>query len=125
MFMSGGPGAVGEQPGIDSGGSEPLSPAIVGGGLVQQIGIAADMEPAVTRQLAIELPFAPAGITERDEPVAPPRPLRNRPERVHRARKRPPPPDIDRVLTPPVARIDHEAAPRVDPAAEMDPCIGP
>ena len=84
--------------------------------------------PAVFAQFAFQLALAPAGIAERKEPVRRPLPggdraqhiggKRQRPQRAGRTRH------VDRALSAPVRRMQHEAALRFDRAADVDRRVG-
>src|SRR3546814_2690441 len=65
-------------------------------GRVDQVDVACGREPAVARHLLLELPLAPPGITERDDPVPQPGGAGDRAQDVDGARQRPAPRDIDR-----------------------------
>ena len=81
-------------------------------------------EPAVPGHFLVELALAPAGITERGDPVRGPAPFRDRAEHVdrpgHRENLARLAVDVERVLPAPVARMKDEAAPGLDRAAMMN-----
>src|SRR3546814_12223210 len=98
------PRLAGEQPRIDPRCLETARPARARFGRVDQVDVACGREPAVARHLLLELPLAPPGITERDDPVPRPGGAGDRAQDVDGARQRPAPSAIARVLPAPILR---------------------
>src|SRR5690348_7978146 len=126
-FPSGGAGLARQQARVDSLGLERRSPALVGRRVEQYAGIGPRGEPAVPGHFLIELPLAPAGIAERDDPFFRAAPLGDRAQHVDRARHREQlsvlAVHLEGVLPAPVDRMKDEAPARLDRAAVMDRAV--